>query len=76
MDIVRHGLEHRARRLEAVGERIVLGQRALDAAVEQAAFEVPVQIRAAGAGDLLAATYDGVNRSHPVLLARAAARRS
>jgi CTP:molybdopterin cytidylyltransferase MocA len=23
-----------------------------------------------GAGDLLAATYDGVNRSHPVLLAR------
>jgi CTP:molybdopterin cytidylyltransferase MocA len=26
----------------------------------------------AGAGDRLAATYDGVNRSHPVLLARAA----
>ena len=25
-----------------------------------------------GAGDRLAATYDGVNRSHPVLLARAA----
>jgi len=26
----------------------------------------------AGSGDVLAATYDGVNRSHPVLLARAA----
>src|SRR6476646_3796272 len=59
VDILRDRLEHRPRGLEAVGERIVLGQRALDAAVEQAAFEVPVQIRAAGAGDLLLRSDEG-----------------
>ena len=44
VDILRDRLELPPRGLEAVGERIVLGQR-LDAAVEQAGFEVQCQIR-------------------------------
>jgi CTP:molybdopterin cytidylyltransferase MocA len=36
------------------------------------ALDRVVQAWRAGQGDALAATYDGVNRSHPVLLARAA----
>src|SRR6185436_13755648 len=53
VDVLRDGLQHGACGLEPVGERIVLRERALDAAVEQAAFEVPVQIRAPGVRDLL-----------------------
>src|SRR5262245_49146447 len=57
--VLRDGCQHRPRRFEAVGERIVLGERALDAAVDQSGLEVPMQIRPAVAGDLLLRRHEG-----------------
>src|SRR5262245_62336864 len=51
--ILRDGLEHRPRGLEAVTQRVILGERALDAAVEQSGFEIPVQICAAVTSNFL-----------------------
>src|SRR5260221_14795123 len=51
--VLRDGLEHRPRGLEAVTQRIVVGERALDAAVEQSGFEIPVQVSIAAARNFL-----------------------
>src|SRR5215467_4885353 len=42
--VLRDGLEHRPRGLEAITQRIIVGERALDAVVEQSGFEIPVQV--------------------------------
>src|SRR5262245_32249464 len=57
--VLRDGCQNRSRRLEAVGERIMLGERALGAGVEQSALEVPMQIRPAVARDLLLRRHEG-----------------
>src|SRR5206468_6302765 len=57
--VLRDGLEHRARRLEAVGKRVVLGQLAPDSAVDQPRLEIPLQIRAGVARDLLPRRHEG-----------------
>src|SRR5262249_35648066 len=51
--VLRDGLEHRLRSLEAVTQRIVVSERALDAAVEQSGFEIPVQVCVAVTSDFL-----------------------
>src|SRR6266540_2641447 len=52
-------LEHSAGRLEAVSQRIVGGERAVDLLVEQPGFEIPVQIRLAVARNLLLRRDEG-----------------
>ena len=53
MHVLRDGLQHRPRGLEAISQRIIVGERALDTAVEQSGFEIPVQVCVAVARNLL-----------------------
>ena len=56
------------RRLDAEAAVIVLAD---GPELDPRAVDRVVEAWRGGGGDALAATYDGVNRSHPVLLARA-----
>jgi len=57
------------RELDAEGAVVVLAD---GPALDPCAVDRVIDAWQTGAGDRLAATYDGVNRSHPVLLARSA----
>src|SRR5262245_50880921 len=52
-------LEHGAGCFEPVSQRIVGGERAVDLLVEQSGFEIPMQIRLAGARNLILRRDEG-----------------